>query len=103
MAKNTAPSGRTNPVTASRKRAATSKVVVPVNGDMVRWLRMRNDQEMSELAERVGVTRPYINKIETGKSSQVSVKVFRALREALGLTPNESHVISANSTKTEEV
>lgn len=48
---------------------------------------------MDELAERSGVSRNYVNKIEVGHSTRVSVTVFRALREALGLTAEDCDVI----------
>lgn len=54
-----------------------------VNGYAIRELRMRSGLAVAELAEQVGVQRPYIAKIELGHSRRVSPKVFNALLAAL--------------------
>jgi transcriptional regulator with XRE-family HTH domain len=54
-----------------------------VNGFALREVRMRSGIEVQELADLVGVQRPYIAKIELGHSQRVSPKVFNALLSAL--------------------
>jgi transcriptional regulator with XRE-family HTH domain len=54
-----------------------------VNGFALREVRMRSGIEVQELADLVGVQRPYIAKIELGHSQRVSPKVFNALLAAL--------------------
>lgn len=54
-----------------------------VNGFALREVRMRSGIEVQELADLVGVKRPYIAKIELGHSQRVSPKVFNALLAAL--------------------
>jgi transcriptional regulator with XRE-family HTH domain len=52
---------------------------VEINGFLIRELRKRGGLSVVELAERIGVKRPYVAKIELGHSRRVSVKVFNAL------------------------
>lgn len=58
---------------------------IEVNGFAIREIRIILGVDMDELAERVDVKRPYINKIELGHSPRVSPKVFASLMKALGL------------------
>lgn len=61
----------------------TPSNTVAVNGFAIRELRVRSGLGVAELAETVGVQRPYIAKIELGHSRRVSPRVFNALLEAL--------------------
>lgn len=67
---------------------------VEVHGFALRELRIRSGLSVVELAERVGVKRPYIAKIELGHSKRVSPKVFQSLLSALSIT--DRRVLLAN-------
>lgn len=67
---------------------------VEINGFALRELRMRSGLGVAQLAEQVGVQRPYIAKIELGHSRRVSPKVFNALLAALTIT--DRRVLLAN-------
>lgn len=73
---------------------ASTRTTVEVNGYALRELRIRSGLGVNELAEQVGVKRPYIAKIELGHSRNVSPKVFNALLAAL--TINDRRVLLAN-------
>lgn len=72
----------------------TTPTTVEVNGFVVRELRVRSGLAVQELADVVGVKRPYIAKIELGYSRRVSPKVFNALLAALSV--NDRRVLLAN-------
>jgi len=58
---------------------------VEVNGFTIRELRQRlSNPDMLEFAERVGIERSYLTKLELGQR-QPSHKVFNALCDALGV------------------
>lgn len=59
---------------------------VEVNGFALREVRVRSGVSVQELADRVGVKRPYIAKIELGHSQRVSPKVYNELLSALAIT-----------------
>lgn len=67
---------------------------VEVNGYALRELRMRTGIGVAELAEQVGVQRPYIAKIELGHSRRVSPKVYTAILSALAI--QDRRVLLAN-------
>lgn len=73
---------------------STTATTIQVNGFALRELRMRSGLGVAELAERVGVKRPYIAKIELGHSQRVSPKVFNSLLSAL--TISDRRVLLAN-------
>lgn len=73
---------------------STTATTVEVNGFALRELRVRSGLGVAELAERVGVKRPYIAKIELGHSQRVSPKVFNSLLSALSI--NDRRVLLAN-------
>lgn len=52
---------------------------VEIHGPVVRHLRVLAGMGVADLAEAIGVERPYIAKIELGHSRRVSPKVFNAL------------------------
>jgi transcriptional regulator with XRE-family HTH domain len=56
---------------------------IEVNGFALRELRKRSGLGVADLAEQIGVQRPYIAKIELGHSRRVSPKVYKALLAAL--------------------
>lgn len=67
---------------------------VAINGYALRELRIRSGLGVADLAEAVGVKRPYIAKIELGHSRRVSPKVYKAITEALTL--QDRRVLLAN-------
>lgn len=56
-----------------------------VNGFAIRELRKRAGISVADLAERVGVQRPYVAKIELGHSRRVSPAVFKGIVLALAI------------------
>lgn len=72
----------------------TTATTIEVNGFALRELRIRSGLGVAELAEQVGVKRPYIAKIELGHSRRVSPRVFAALLAALSIT--DRRVLLAN-------
>lgn len=73
---------------------STTPTTVEVNGYALRELRIRSGVGVMDLANQVGVKRPYIAKIELGHSRRVSPKVFNSLLEALSIT--DRRVLLAN-------
>lgn len=71
-----------------------TKTTVDINGFAVRELRIRTGLGVTDLADRVGVKRPYIAKIELGHSQRVSPQVFNAILSALSIT--DRRVLLAN-------
>lgn len=71
-----------------------TKTTVEVNGFAIRELRIRSGLSVVDLAERVGVKRPYIAKIELGHSPRVSPKVFAGILAALSI--QDRRVLLAN-------
>lgn len=64
---------------------STTPTTVEVNGYAIRELRIRSGLGVMDLANQVGVKRPYIAKIELGHSRRVSPKVFNSLLAALSI------------------
>ena len=58
---------------------------VEIHGPAIREIRVRSGMGVADLADAVGVKRPYIAKIELGHSRAVSPKVFNALLAALSI------------------
>lgn len=58
---------------------------IPINGFACREIRVRSGIDIAPLAEQIGVSRPYLAKIELGHSLRVSPTVFAALIHALGI------------------
>jgi len=72
----------------------STPTTVEINGFAVREIRVRSGIAVQELADRVGVKRPYIAKIELGHSQRVSPKVYNALLSTLAIT--DRRVLMAN-------
>lgn len=73
---------------------STTSTTVEVNGYALRELRIRSGLGVAELADQVGVKRPYIAKIELGHSTRVSPRVFNALLASLSI--NDRRALLAN-------
>jgi predicted transcriptional regulator len=67
---------------------------IEIHGPAVREIRVRSGMGVSDLADAVGVKRPYIAKIELGHSRRVSPKVFNAIIAALSIS--DRRAIMAN-------
>jgi predicted transcriptional regulator len=67
---------------------------IEINGFTVRHERVRAGLGVVELADLVGVKRPYIAKIELGHSQRVSPRVFNALLQVFGI--QDRRVLMAN-------
>jgi len=59
--------------------------VIEVHGPAIREIRLRSGMSVLQLADSVGVKRPYIAKIELGHSRRVSPQVFNAFIAALSI------------------
>lgn len=57
-----------------------------VDGDAIRKARMDEGLEISELAERAGISRRYLSHLETGTRRHPRPKRYMALRAALNVT-----------------
>lgn len=73
---------------------AGTRTTVAINGYALRELRVRSGIGVADLAEQVGVQRPYVAKIELGHSRRVSPKVYNALLSALAI--EDRRVLMAN-------
>ncbi len=58
---------------------------MPIDGPLVRTIRVAQRIELADLAARVGISRSYLTQIETGARNRVSVSVLGALEHHLGL------------------
>ncbi len=67
-----------------------------IHGPWVRYLRVRRELDIAELARESDVSVQHLRNIELGHTPRASVKVYRALRAALGLTPGEGKFIRGN-------
>lgn len=72
----------------------STATTVEINGFAMREIRVRTGLGVLDLANQVGVQRPYIAKIELGHSRRVSPKVFNALLSSLAIT--DRRVLMAN-------
>lgn len=69
---------------------------VAVHGPVLRHLRMQRELSMRDLATEIGVSESYINRLELGYNTRVSVRVFRRLRVAVGLGESQRRVLMAD-------
>lgn len=69
---------------------------VEVHGPWVRYLRKDRDLEIAELADMIGVSAAHLRKMELGYSPRTSITVYRALRDALGLSSEDGAFIRGN-------
>jgi transcriptional regulator with XRE-family HTH domain len=74
---------------------------VPINGCLVREMRLLADESQGEVAKRAKISAVYLSAIETGKRPTVSRRVFARLCQALGvddprtLAPKEAQEAAA--------
>ncbi|NWF25302.1 helix-turn-helix transcriptional regulator [Streptomyces sp. PKU-EA00015] len=57
-----------------------------VDGDAIREERMQAGLEISDLAERAGISRRYLSHLEYGTRSRMRPRTYTALRAALNST-----------------
>ncbi|MGJ3228885.1 Helix-turn-helix [Micromonospora sediminicola] len=60
-------------------RGSRASAFIAVNGDAIREARKQRGLSIEQLATRVGVTKPYISKLELGHSLRCSVTVHASL------------------------
>lgn len=69
---------------------------VAVDGTAIRRRRIDRGETLSELAERLGISQPYMSQIELsstdGSGRRVSPAVFRRLCDELGMEPDELRI-----------
>ncbi|KOT94538.1 hypothetical protein ADK70_12785 [Streptomyces rimosus subsp. pseudoverticillatus] len=65
-----------------------------VNGAAIRERRMAAGLETAELAERAGISRRYLNHLETGYRKHMRPGRYAALRTALGLPPGDKRLLA---------
>lgn len=75
---------------------------VEINGFTVRAMRVLLGMPVQQLADEVGVQRPYIAKIELGHSRRVSPKVFNALVTALSIQDRRALMVNPYATELDE-
>ncbi|MEV6477664.1 helix-turn-helix transcriptional regulator [Streptomyces sp. NPDC051657] len=66
-----------------------------VNGAAIRKLRMSRGTQLADLARNAGITRSYLQRLETGVRRQMRPPTYVALRTALGLQPDDEHLLAA--------
>lgn len=76
---------------------------IEVHGPALREIRVLSGLEVAELAEAVGVKRPYITKIELGHSRRVSPRVYNALIAALGIKDRRALMVNPYGASLEQV
>lgn len=74
---------------------------IELDGSALRKLRMSSGREMRDLAAAAGITRSYLNRLETGTRRRTSPTVFLALRKALNAT--EQQLLPTEDRDTDEV
>lgn len=82
---------------------STTATTVEVNGFALRELRVRSGLGVADLADRVGVQRPYIAKIELGHSRRVSPRVYNELLSALSITDRRVLLANPHGIEVEDV
>ncbi|MBS3734614.1 MAG: helix-turn-helix domain-containing protein [Phycisphaerae bacterium] len=58
-------------------------------GDILRQRRQRLGMTQDQVAQRAGISKPYLSNVETGRARPPSDGVLRALEEALNCTPGD--------------
>lgn len=76
------------------KRRARPTTAVPIDGAALRQIRIERGLEVAALAARVGVSRPYLTKLELGHSPRASATVHAALLRVL--RPVDKHALRAD-------
>ena len=64
-----------------------------VNGAEIRKARMEAGLGTEEAAERAGISRPYLNHLETGYRTRLSPGRYKRLRNSLGFAENEDRLL----------
>lgn len=66
-----------------------------VNGAAIRTIRMQQGVEISELAEKAGITPSYLSRLEVGTATgRMRPGRYAALRTALGLPPDDTQLLA---------
>lgn len=70
-----------------------------VDGDAIREERMRAGLEISEVAERAGISRRYLSHLENGTRMRMRPSRYAALRTALNVTDDRLLAKRTNKNK----
>jgi transcriptional regulator with XRE-family HTH domain len=64
----------------------TAPTTIDINGFAVREIRIRSGLELAPCAAHVGISRPYLSRIELGQRQTVRPRVYSGLLEALQIS-----------------
>lgn len=64
-----------------------------VNGAEIRKARMQAGLETGEVAQKAGISRPYLNHLETGYRTRMSPSRYARLRKSLGIAENDDRLL----------
>lgn len=70
-------------------QVANKSPYMELHGPWLRRFRKHAELEVDELATTAGITAAYLRQLELGFRPRTSVKVYRALRDALGLSSED--------------
>ncbi|MER5892357.1 helix-turn-helix transcriptional regulator [Streptomyces sp. NPDC001876] len=65
-----------------------------VDGAAIRKLRMSRGTQIADLASNAGITRSYLQRLETGVRRHMRPPAYVALRSALGLQPDDDKLLA---------
>lgn len=68
-----------------------------VNGAEIRKARMHAGLETEEAAKRAGISRPYLNHLETGYRTRMSPSRYAQLRTVLGIAENDERLLQQHT------
>ncbi|MFF9200017.1 helix-turn-helix domain-containing protein [Streptomyces sp. NPDC014779] len=71
-----------------------------VDGAAIRERRMSSGIAIADLARRAGITPSYLSRLETGVRRFMRPPKYMALREALGLPPDNTQLLAHSETDT---
>ena len=69
-----------------------------VSGAALRRTRMRQGLGLRQTAQAAGITRSYLQRLETGARTRMRPQTYAALRTALGLTPEADDLLLTHET-----
>ena len=73
-----------------------------VNGAEIRKARMQAGLETGEAAKAAGISRPYLNHLETGYRTRMSPSRYARLRKSLGIADDDSRLLQRHHNDTKD-
>ena len=67
-------------------------------GDNIRKIRIAQDVSQNQLAYETGLSREFINRVESGKNN-ISIKKLALIADALNIEPKELLAFATNTSK----